>query len=67
MKVIEEIPKTMDILNLHGIGDLRFEKKETYKLEKDSVLVIPICQNCYLKKENCGREIKFNSDLYRVY
>ena len=35
--------------------------------EKDSVLVIPICQNCYLKKENCGREIKFKSDLYRVY
>lgn len=35
--------------------------------EKDSVLIIPICQNCFLKKEYCGREIKFKNDLYRVY
>lgn len=39
---------------------------ETVK-EKDSVLIIPICQNCFSKKENCGREIKFKNDLYRVY
>ena len=35
--------------------------------ESDSVLIIPLCQNCYLKKESCGREIKFKQDLFRVY
>lgn len=35
--------------------------------EKDSILIIPICQNCFSKKEHCGREIKFKNDLYRVY
>ena len=35
--------------------------------ENDSILIIPICQNCYSKKEICGRRIKFKSDLYRVY
>lgn len=33
----------------------------------DSVLIMPICQNCYSKKEYCGREIKFKNDLFRVY
>lgn len=55
MKTIEEIPKTMDVLNLYGIGDLRFEKKETYKLEKDNVLVkIKYCGIC-------------SSDIERVF
>lgn len=35
--------------------------------ETDSILIIPICQNCFSKKEYCGREIKFKNDLYRVY
>lgn len=35
--------------------------------EYDSVLITRICQNCYLKKETCGREIKFNNDLFRIY
>lgn len=35
--------------------------------ENDSILIMPVCQNCYSKKEYCGREIKFKSDLYRVY
>ena len=35
--------------------------------ENDSVLIIPICQNCYLKKQHCGKQIKFKNDLYRVY
>ena len=35
--------------------------------ENDSVLIIPICQNCYMKKGYCGREIKFKSDLFRVF
>lgn len=39
---------------------------ETVK-ETDSVLIIPICQNCYLKKDSCGRKLKFKNDLYRVY
>ncbi len=35
--------------------------------ENDSVLIIPICQNCFSKKEICGREIQFKKELYRVY
>ncbi len=35
--------------------------------EIDSVLIMPICQNCYSKKEICGREIIFNDELYKVY
>ncbi len=35
--------------------------------DEDSVLIIPICQNCYAKKEYCGRKIKFKNDLFRVY
>lgn len=35
--------------------------------EYDSVLITRICQNYYLKKETCGREIKFNNDLFRIY
>lgn len=35
--------------------------------DNDSVLIIPVCQNCYTKKQTSGREIKFKNDLYRVY
>lgn len=35
--------------------------------ENDSVLIIPICENCYVKKLTAGRELKFKNDLYRVY
>ena len=35
--------------------------------KNDSVLIIPICENCYSKKLTAGREIKFKNDLYRVY
>jgi len=45
----------MNVLNLHGIGDLRFEKKETYELKKDNVLVkIKYCGIC-------------SSDIERVF
>lgn len=55
MKQIEEIPKTMNVLNLHGIGDLKFEEKETYELTKDNVLVkIKYCGIC-------------SSDIERVF
>ena len=55
MKAIEEIPEKMDVLNLHGIGDLRFEKKDTYALKKDYVLVkIKYCGIC-------------SSDIERVF
>lgn len=55
MKTIEEIPKEMNVLNLHDIGDLRFEKKETYELTKDNVLVkIKYCGIC-------------SSDIERVF
>ncbi len=35
--------------------------------QNDSVLIIPICENCYAKKQISGREIRFKNDLYRVY
>lgn len=35
--------------------------------ENDNVLIVPLCQSCYSKKEVCGREIKFKEDFYRVY
>lgn len=35
--------------------------------ENDSAVIIPVCQNCYSKKEICGREVKFSDELYRVY
>ena len=55
MKTIEEIPKEMNVLNLHDIGDFRFEKKETYELTKDNVLVkIKYCGIC-------------SSDIERVF
>lgn len=55
MKTIEKIPKIMNVLNLHGIGDLRFEEKETYNLTKDNVLVkIKYCGIC-------------SSDIERVF
>ena len=33
----------------------------------DSLMIFPICQNCFLKKGIMGRKIKFKNDLYRVY
>lgn len=35
--------------------------------QTDSVLIIPICQNCYSKKISIGRIIQFMDELYRVY
>ena len=35
--------------------------------EYDNVLIIPICQSCYSKKEICVRKIKFRDELFRVY
>ena len=34
--------------------------------EKDNVLIIPVCESCYSKKEICGRKIKFRDDLFRI-
>ncbi|WP_410319817.1 CRISPR-associated endonuclease Cas2 [Methanobrevibacter sp.] len=56
------------------VGELDNNERETLVKnideiikEKDSFLIIPICQNCYSKMKHCGREIKFKNDLYRVY
>lgn len=55
MKTLEKIPSKMNVLNLHDIGDLRFEKKETYELIEDHVLVkIKYCGIC-------------SSDIERVF
>ena len=35
--------------------------------DNDSVMIIPICENCYAKKQISGREIKFKNDLYMTY
>ena len=43
------------------------ENISQFTWENDSVLIIPICENCYTKKQTAGREIKFKNDLYRVY
>ena len=56
------------------VGEL--ENNEREQLEKnikeiirpnDSLLIFPICQNCFSKKVSMGREIKFKNDLFRVY
>lgn len=56
------------------VGDLNKDEREILVRnvneiirENDSVLILPICQNCYSKKEYCGREIKFKDDLFRLY
>ncbi|MGN0176438.1 MAG: CRISPR-associated endonuclease Cas2 [Methanobrevibacter sp.] len=49
--------------------DLTIFKKEI-ELEirrKDSLLILPICDSCYSKKETFGREINFSENLYRVF
>lgn len=35
--------------------------------ENDSVVIVPICENCWAKKQTAGRKIKFKNDLFRVY
>lgn len=35
--------------------------------ESDNMLMIPICQSCYSKKEVCGRKIKFREELFKVF
>ena len=35
--------------------------------DTDNVLIIPLCQSCYSKKESCGRKIKFKNELYKVF
>lgn len=49
--------------------DLTIFKKEVELTirEKDSILILPICDNCYFKKETFGREINFSENLYRVF
>ncbi len=34
---------------------------------KDTLIIFPICDMCYSKKESFGGEIKFREDLYRVF
>ncbi len=55
MKSIENIPKTMKVLNLRDINDLRLENKEIPELQKDSVI---------LHIKNCGI---CSSDNERVF
>ena len=76
----ENIERTLQHYGLRKLqpslyaGDLENSERETLtesisKIVKqtDSVLIVPICQSCFSKKEKCGHEIKFDNDLYRVY
>lgn len=76
----EKIERTLQHFGLRKIqsslyvGELENNERETLVKtideiikDEDSILIIPICQNCYLKKAFCGRKIKFKNDLYRVY
>lgn len=56
------------------VGEL--ENSEREQLEKnineiirqnDSLVIFPICQNCFSKMGLSGHKIKFKSDFYRVY
>lgn len=62
------------IQNILYVGELDNNERNSLKesidnviKEYDSVLILPVCQNCYLKKESCGREIKFDNELFMVY
>ena len=68
----ENIERTLQHYGLRKLqpslyaGDLENSERETLtesisKIVKqtDSVLIVPICQSCFSKKEKCGREIKF--------
>lgn len=48
------------------LTDFKNNISQTIK-ENDSILILPVCEKCYSKKENFGREIKFKEDLYRVF
>ena len=56
------------------VGELDNSERETLVKniseiikDEDSILIIPICKNCFSKKDSIGREIKFKNDLFRVY
>ena len=53
-------------LNNYERKDMAIRINESIK-ENDSVLIIPLCQSCFSKKESCGQKIKFKNDLFRVY
>ena len=55
MKSLIEIPKTMKALNLHGVGDLRYEDVEVPELTEGTVL---------LKLKACGI---CSSDIPRIF
>lgn len=75
--------KTEDILRHFGFRKIQkhtyISKLDTTELsdfkkiisqtirQKDSLLILPVCEKCYSKKENYGREIRFEEDLYRVF
>ena len=76
----EKIEKTLQHFGLRRIqstlyaGELDNSERETLVKniceiikDEDSILIIPICKNCFSKKDSIGREIKFKNDLFRVY
>ena len=51
----------------NGEREILLENISKIVKKTDSVMIVPICQKCFSKMEKCGREIKFDNDLYRVY
>ncbi|MBQ8017292.1 MAG: CRISPR-associated endonuclease Cas2 [Methanobrevibacter sp.] len=76
----QNIEKTLQHYGLRKIqsslyaGDLNNDERQELTeniseiiRENDNVLIMPVCQSCYSKKENCGRKIKFKEELYKVF
>lgn len=77
MKNIEEILQHYGLRKIQSslyAGDLNNNERKNlseniseFIKDTDNVLIIPVCQTCYSKKEICGRKIKFQEELYKVF
>lgn len=52
-------------LNKVEFAELKSKIGELIK-EKDSFIIFPLCNSCYMKKETYGREINFQKEYYKI-
>lgn len=52
-------------LNKVEIAELKSKISELIK-EKDSLILFPICNSCYMKKEVYGCEINFEKEYFKI-
>ncbi len=52
-------------LNKVEFAELKSKINEIIK-EKDSLIIFPLCNSCYMKKEAYGREINFEKEYYKI-